>query len=44
LVYKAREVRKLLDELEQFEYVVGDGRAVGVDALEILLEDLAHSL
>ena len=41
---EAGQVSQLVDEIEQLSDVVGDRRTVGVDALQVLLEDLADSL
>jgi len=44
LEHQARQIRQLVDEVEELGDVVGDGGAVGVEPLEVLLEDLAHAL
>jgi len=36
------EIGQVIDEVKQLTDVVGDGRAVGVHALQVLLVDLAY--
>jgi len=41
---ETRQIGQLIDEVEELRDVVGDGRTVGIDALQMLLEDLADAL
>ena len=42
--HEAAEVGELVDEVEQMADVVGDGRRVGIEALEVLFVHLADAL
>jgi len=44
LKYEAGKVGQLVNEVKQLGDVVSDGGRVGVDALEVLFEDLADAL
>jgi len=44
LVNQARKVAQLIDEVEQLTDIIGDLWGRGVQSLEMLLIDLAHTL
>jgi len=44
LEHQAAQIRQLIDEIEKLADVIGDGRAIGIQPLQVLLENLADSL